>query len=216
MLGQGQSHADGRFQLDVHRTASARIRQIYALATAPGYGLAWAALNPDAAQPTAEIKLRPEQVVRVRLLNVIGVPARGVEVRIVGFGVKSDKVPWDGLWTESGARRGFRAWPRPVTSNDQGRIALPGIGRGVSIDLQVRDVPFARQELHIDADTSAAGKEIVFALEPARIIEGRALAADTGRPIPNTIVTATTRIRNERPRGSSPPSSAPTTRGGSS
>ena len=45
------------------------------------------------------------------------------------------------------------------------------------------------------------GKEITLALEPARIIEGRVLAADTGRPIPNAVVSATTRVQNEHASG---------------
>jgi protocatechuate 3,4-dioxygenase beta subunit len=81
-LGQGQSDGDGRFRLDAPRTASIRVFEVHALATAPGYGLGWAELNPDAEQPAAEIRLQPEQVVRARLVDVTGAPVRGVEVRV--------------------------------------------------------------------------------------------------------------------------------------
>ena len=70
MLGQGQSDGDGRFRIDAPRTASTRILGILALAAAPGYGLGSAWLNPDAEQPTADIRLLPEQGVNpLRPLN---------------------------------------------------------------------------------------------------------------------------------------------------
>ena len=80
----------------------------------------------------------------------------------------------------------------------------------------MRDLRYARQGLSIDAAGATAGKETTLALEPARIIEGRVLAADTGQPIPNAIVSATTLVQNEPPAASPPPGSAPTTGAGSS
>ena len=77
LLGQGQSDGDGRFRLDAPRTASIRVFEVYAMAAAPGYGLGWAELNPDAEQPAADIRLRPEQLIRVRLVDVTGRPAAG-------------------------------------------------------------------------------------------------------------------------------------------
>ena len=61
MLGQGESDADGRFRLDAPRTASIRFFEVYALAAAPGFGLGWVELNPDAEQPAAEIRLGPSR-----------------------------------------------------------------------------------------------------------------------------------------------------------
>src|SRR5262249_23923661 len=84
LLGQGRSDADGRFRLDAPRTASTRVFEVHAIAAAPGYGLGWAELNPDAEQPSAEIALQPEQVARARLVEVNGAPAKGVEVRVSG------------------------------------------------------------------------------------------------------------------------------------
>jgi integrase len=45
------------------------------------------------------------------------------------------------------------------------------------------------------------GESATVALEPARIIEGRVLAADTGRPIPHAIIAAAARIQNEHANG---------------
>ena len=82
LLGQGRSDGDGRFRLDATRMASIRVIQIHAMAAAPGYGLGWARLNPYADQPTADIRLLPEQPIRIRLVDVTGRPAHGVEVRL--------------------------------------------------------------------------------------------------------------------------------------
>ncbi len=90
LLGQGQSDGEGRYRLDAPRTASTRVFEVFALATAPGYGLGWAELNPDAERPAAEIQLLPEQPIRVRLVDVTGTPARGVEIGIQGIGRLSD------------------------------------------------------------------------------------------------------------------------------
>jgi hypothetical protein len=78
---------------------------------------------------------------------------------------------------------------------------LPGIGRGLSLALNVRDVRYARQDLHIELSSEATPKETTIALEPARIIEGRVLAADSGKPMPDAIVSAQTLVENEHARG---------------
>lgn len=140
-------------------------------------------------------------MVRARLVDLTGGPARGVTVHVLGTGRADEDGKWHGIWFGAGAPGGLHTWPKPARSDDQGRIVLPGIGRGHSISLQVRDVPYARQDLMIDTTKPGMGKETTFALEPARIIEGRVLAADTGRPIANAVVSATTRVRNEHANG---------------
>ena len=74
ILGRGVPGPDGRFQLDAARTRAARFSEVYVLAAAPGYGLNWAALNPGAEQPTAEIQLLREQLIRGRLVDLTGQP----------------------------------------------------------------------------------------------------------------------------------------------
>ena len=104
LLGQGRSGADGRFRFDADRTASTRV---YAIARAPGYGLGWVELNPDAARPSADVQLHPEQPIRVRLVDVTGAPAKGAEVWAAG------PMPWSTNPPEN-----LRAWPRPVKTDD--------------------------------------------------------------------------------------------------
>ncbi len=200
-LGRGQSDGDGRFRLDAPRTASTRVFEVIALAAAPGFGLGWAELNPDAEQPAADLKLQPEQAVRVRLVELTGAPARGVEVRVLWLSRPNDTGAAASAGVGDNPPDGLRAWPRPKKSDDQGRIEFLGIGRGVNVALGLRDMRYARQDLYIDVAKAAPGKETVFALEPARIIEGRVLAGDTGQPIPNAVVSASTRIHNEHANG---------------
>jgi RNA polymerase sigma factor (sigma-70 family) len=188
LLGQGRSDGDGRFRLDAPRTAAARVYRVYALAAAPGYGLGWAELNPDAEQSAADVRLFPEQAVLARLVDVNGSPAAGVEVRVLGMGQPGDHGTFAGITFWGGEPAGLRAWPRPVKTDDHGRIAIRGIGRGLGFTLEVRDPRFAQQVLRIEGAERAADKEITLALAQARFIEGRVLAADSGRPIPGAMV----------------------------
>ena len=187
LLGRGQSDGEGRYRLDSPRTASTRVFEVYVIARAPGYGLGWATLNPDAEQPAAEIKLLPEQPLHIRLVDVTGVPARGAEVRVESIGRPGDG-QFDGITLWTNPPEGMRTWPRPVKADDQGKVTVPGIGRGLGVMLTVLDGRYARQNLHVETAPQGAGKETTLALESAKIIEGRVLAADTGQPIPNAVI----------------------------
>ena len=68
-LGWVSCDKSGRFRVDIPRTASSRHHGFGAVALAPGYGTAWVDLDPDADQPTADIVLRPEQVIHGRYLT---------------------------------------------------------------------------------------------------------------------------------------------------
>ena len=92
--------------------------------------------------------------------------------RTTGFHSRNDRL--DGL----------RAWPRSVTTDQQGRFTLAGIGRDLTASLEVRDPRFARQAVQIQTDGKDAPKEATMVLQPATIIEGRVIAADTGQPMP--------------------------------
>jgi RNA polymerase sigma factor (sigma-70 family) len=201
VLGQCQCEGDGQFRLDAPRMASARVLELGIVAAAPGYGLGWVALNPDSEAPTAEVRLRREEPIRVRFVELSGVPAKGVGVRVLSLSQPDEKgkVRWIGIGrSRSGT---LRSWPRPLTTDNDGKITLGGLGSGTTACLEVSDLPYARQEFYVESGKSLPGKETTLALRPGRIIEGRVLAADTGQPIPNAIVSAETFVESEHARG---------------
>ena len=131
-----------------------------------------------------------------------GTPARGVEVRRPeASGAADDKGDFDGVSLWDNPPEGIRTWPRPVTTDDQGRFTLHGIGRGVRPQPQRPRPPLCPAGPAHQPGRASAAKEITLALEPARIIEGRVLAADTGRPIPNAVVSASAHGQNEHADG---------------
>ena len=186
LLGQGATDDDGRFRIDASRTSTASLYELYALAAGRGTSVSWTALNADSEQPTADIRLQAEQVIRGRLVDVSGQPTAGVEVHIQFYSHgrgESDSIglPW------AGPLEGIQAWPKPVTTDALGRFVLNGIGRGF-VALRVRDPRFACQRFDFQDNERDEGKEVTLALQPATIIEGRALAADTGRPIASAVI----------------------------
>ncbi|SIN70423.1 RNA polymerase sigma factor, sigma-70 family [Singulisphaera sp. GP187] len=198
LLGKGATDGEGRFHIEVPRTASAHFQDVYALAGArvPGTGFGSLKLDPDAEHPAAEIRLRPEQVIRGRLVDVNGQPAAGVEVRLSGVYNASPnaagdhfEIPGPGQgYTWSDLFVALRAIPSAVKTDAEGRFRFTGIGRGLSVSLAVRDPRFAQQRFDLEASGRDAAKEVSLALHPAKLIEGRVLAADTGRPIPNAVI----------------------------
>jgi len=200
ILGQGESDGDGRFRLEVPRTSSDHFFEVQALAIAPGHALGWAQLNADAEQPAADVRLRPEQVVQVKLVDVNGQAARGVELGI-GLHEPSTIGASDTIDLWGYPPEGLRTWPGPATTDAQGRLTLRGIGREIGISMSIRDPRFARQGVVVQAGSAAGAETKTLVLQPAQIIEGKVLTADTGQPIPNAIVAAGTQVDSEFARG---------------
>ena len=80
------------------------------------------------------------------------------------------------------------AWPRPATTDADGRFTIRGAGRGIRVGVAIDDPRFARQRTHIDTDGTSEIKNVTMAVEPARIITGRVTYADTGQPAPHAVV----------------------------
>jgi hypothetical protein len=191
-LGQEVSDGSGRFRLDAIRTSSATHHGVGAAALAPGHGVGWADLDLDAAEPTAEIRLMPEQVIQGRLFDVHGQPAAGVRVSVTTMGrprpaaVAVIRVDVDGpsFWRGS-EEDGLPAWPRPVVSAAEGRFTLYGVGRDLGVFLQAEHPRVARQRIEVQTDREPGAKRLTAAMEPAKFIMGRVTYADTGKPVPH-------------------------------
>ena len=81
-LADARADGSGRFRIDAPRTSATRHEDFGAIAMAPGYGVGWVRLDPDEDQPTADISLRPEQVIHGRLFDVQGRPVPDVRVSV--------------------------------------------------------------------------------------------------------------------------------------
>jgi len=197
VLGQGSADRDGRFRIDASRASSASFYDVYALAGAagPGSGFGSVRLNPDDEEPTVEIHLPPAQPILGRLVDVSGQPATAVEIHVDRIysssplqGSRFDSPALDRGYLRSAPINELRAWPKPVTTDAQGRFTFVTIGRGLSVALAIRAPRFAQQRFNFEANDRDAAKEVSLALHPSTIIEGRTLAADTGEPIPNAVI----------------------------
>jgi RNA polymerase sigma factor (sigma-70 family) len=206
LLGTGRTDAAGRCQFTARRTASARFWEVWAVAAAPGYALRWQRLGPDAEQQQVALRLPPEQVIRARLMDLLGLPAAGVKVSVSWQG-REVRGEFDGV--RLGEVRGLPPglWPAPVVTDGQGRFAIRGLRRDQGITLRAEGNRFAehsfeirpvgqpraeRKVYGIDAggymNTHRVGpdagqpEEPAFTLSPAHVLEGRVLYADTGKP----------------------------------
>ena len=198
LLDQATTDASGRFRIEAAGVSSARFLEVYALAGAagPGSGFGCLRVHPDAGEAAIELRLRPEQLIRGRLVDLSGEPAAGVEVsfnRVQSVSPLAGAGNFDSFYLGFGypwalPPQELRAWPKTVQSDAQGRFTVAGIGRGLSVVLFIRDPRFAQQRFEVQAADRDAAKEVTLALHPATLIEGRALAADTGRPIPGAVI----------------------------
>ncbi len=207
-IHQGHCDGSGRFGVEVPRTTSARHDRLLVTAMATGYGIGWAEIGPDADPPATDITLRAEQVIRGRLFDVQGQPARGVALRVQGMIPDVNRglariirpVVLERPW------RDLPAWPGPAVSDEQGRFTLRGLGRGPTYMLFVDDPRFGIQTAMLRTDDNDNArpvaavvsqikvepgpdpKPIAIALEPARTITGRVTFADTGQPVPHALI----------------------------
>jgi 5-hydroxyisourate hydrolase-like protein (transthyretin family) len=81
-------------------------------------------------------------------------------------------------------------WPSPVTTDEQGRFQVRGLGPNQTVVLDVADERFAPQELVVETGDQKPAREVVFPMAPARLLEGRIVAGDTGQAVAGARVTA--------------------------
>ncbi len=166
LLGQGSTDDAGRFRLESLRTNSSRFLEVHALAAAPGFGIGWATLDASAEKPEARIRLEPEQVVVVKLVDVTGRPAAGVDVGVKGMWRPTGPGESDGVTVRDHPDKELRVWPGTLKTDSQGKIRLTGIGRGLTVSLLIQDMRYARQDHYINTDGAASSKDVTIALEP--------------------------------------------------
>ena len=197
LIGQVDADPSGSFRLDASRTSSSRNDEVMAIALAPGFGAGWTRIDPDAGEPRAVVALQPEQLVRGRLLNVSGQPVQDVVVSVAAIlrplvlhpeqpdrlrrHTEGPRFSWELMNNHPG-------WPKPATTDSDGRFTIRGLGRGCEIQLGITDQRFARQMIEIPTNDAAGDRVAKATLQPAQIISGRVTLADTGAAVSHAMV----------------------------
>ena len=143
------------------------------------------------------------------MFDLQGQPVQGVAVSVGAMGRllrdpegDPDDFGLDGpeflRWKQA---KGLPAWPRPALTDAQGRFTVRGAGQDLRAILAIDDPRFASQNINVDTDNTPNSKPVILAVQPARSIVGRVVAADTGNPIAHaTAIVGAMAVRYRRRR----------------
>jgi RNA polymerase sigma factor (sigma-70 family) len=182
VIGKAKTDKDGRFRLTVPRCVpNYNIRFVRVVATAPGSGLAWKAIDPDATDPEAELRLTPVQRVSGHLTGLQGENAAGVTVHVARVKRKAEKGERD----DDTVLRPTDDRPLTATTDDKGNFVLDRFGPDLTLDLEILDPRYERTETQVSTADKKACENLRLLLATGRYIEGRCVYQDTGKPVPH-------------------------------
>jgi beta-lactamase regulating signal transducer with metallopeptidase domain/protocatechuate 3,4-dioxygenase beta subunit len=187
LLGLTKADEQGRFSLNVPRLSSAGYYDAKAVAASDGFNFGWQTIGLDVEQPNVLITLTTEQTIHGQVLDSKGQPAANVKVFMTG-----GKYGEPQCWRPPSQ---IPFWPKPVTTDKDGRFTLRGIDRDQAVSLQVLDDRFAIDWMYISPSDMVDERvqvgpsgEVTLMPSPARIFEGEITYADTHRPVANARV----------------------------
>ncbi len=183
VLGRTESDNDGCYRLTVLRSDPLMTKRfVRVVATAPGCGLAWKALDPDTERAEAEIRLTPVQRVSGHIVGLQGEEAAGVTIHVARITRKPEK----GEHEDDGVLRLPADLAVSATTDDKGNFVFADFGPGLKLELEIRDPRYERKdEWFIDTADKTQCENIRLVLAPGRYVEGRVVYQDTGKPVPN-------------------------------
>jgi RNA polymerase sigma factor (sigma-70 family) len=186
VVARGRADEQGSFRLLVPAQLPTWFpeRQVVLVAKAPGHA-PHTTLVRLAEQRATEVDLQltaAKRVVQGRLLAADGKVAPGVRLRVIRLGDVARETVQGGTEYD-GPNLG---WPGPVVSDAEGRFTLSGIDPEQGVWLQVEDDRYAPDAFGL----RGADRPPTVRLQPARVLEGRIVAADTGKPVGGVKLTA--------------------------
>jgi beta-lactamase regulating signal transducer with metallopeptidase domain/protocatechuate 3,4-dioxygenase beta subunit len=195
VLGEATTDATGTFHIDIAGVSTKSHRYPVLMAASDGYGLASQSFNLDGNNPNATFHLAREQIVRGRFVDLQGQSAAGVSAHVgqITLAPMVFLPPDSANWSPNA--KVAAAWPKSITSDEQGRFAIRGVAANQVIYLSIDgNDQYARQFLPLnrrrgEAESTFAslrpGEEAVLPLSPATVIEGVIRFADTKQPARN-------------------------------
>ncbi len=178
--GQGLADDQGRFRLEFPGVPDG---DKTLLVTAPGLGAGFAGVSGSDEEETT-IQLGPEHAVHGRLTDLRGSPAANVMFRVSALWRR--KPVLSGLQVTTPLSEPLPPWLGPLGADAQGRFTLRGLPPDAEVTLQVRDDRFALQDLRIATSPEGQPNEVVLALAPGHLLEGRVTFGDSRQPVAGT------------------------------
>jgi hypothetical protein len=178
ILARTRSDSRGDFRLGL-RYPQQDFSEMRILAGSPDHGMVSKSVaDPYAWRQEALLKfpdLQPQKTVLGKLVDLQGAPAGGVRINMVpplGYFDGADRWP---------------CWPKAATTDEQGRFTMRGLSRNSAANLEIDDERFARQVVSVSAETD----KVSLILEPAKVLEGRVVYEDTGKPVADAVLGST-------------------------
>jgi RNA polymerase sigma factor (sigma-70 family) len=169
---------DVRLQLEAERVIRGRLVDLQGLPAGRVKGrpvyVAWKELKADKDDKLGQAKILMEKQ-RMRV--------KRMQRDYLGGGSTPFRMPMGFDFFKSAAPEGLAFWPKAFTTDAQGRFEIRGFAAGQHVHLLIEDDRFALQELLVDTSGKKKAVELNLSLLPPQRLEGRVLAADTGKPI---------------------------------
>jgi RNA polymerase sigma factor (sigma-70 family) len=197
LLGQARAKSgpDGRFRFAFDRAEanashlgwrSEPWRFVPVVAAAKGYGPDW---QTPAALDKGELTLRlvkDDVPVKGRVRDLQGRPVVGASVGVASVQAKGDRHLFEHAWA---------GLPANVTTDQDGRFVLTGIGRDRTVSLHIAGPAIEFKSVSASTATPA-GATIDLVVGPCKPIEGTVRARDTGKPLAGVTVSARVLVDN--------------------
>jgi RNA polymerase sigma factor (sigma-70 family) len=181
VLAETAADREGKFRLTAPGLSPQGYWTAHVLARAPGHGLGRAALKLEQPQVQQTLNLPAERLLKGRLVDLQGQPARGVKVEVSRIYGPDGQTPL-GVDFDDSSPRGA-CWPEPAVSDAQGRFSLRNLALNEHVHLLAHGDSYSRQQFEVKVGAKPAD-EVTLAMPPARILEGAVTYRDTGKPVP--------------------------------
>jgi RNA polymerase sigma factor (sigma-70 family) len=208
VLAQGQADATGEFKMAVPRIAAADYWELNLVAWGPGHALGVKRVPSDPRDSRWVVLMSQEKILHGRLVDLQRQSAAGVKVSITHLEGMSSIFQGHQSIEFNAPPTGLKAWPRPVTTDADGRFTVRGVGKDWMAVLSIADTQFAAQKLvvnptgsikyildqdrrmgraasSVDVSGKNTSQPFTWIGLPAQALEGTITQGDTGKPVPH-------------------------------